>query len=572
MDDAAAAIPSRPLPRDIAQLQALIASRDQSIAQRDTLLAQRDTILAQRDATLAQRDTTIATLTAQRDEYYLKNLQLEVRLAKALRQVYGPRADRVADQAQLVLDFARALEAQPIAPEDLPPMPGNQGTQDPPPSPPDPQTARRLRTRGRRDIGSMNHLPIIEKEYELQGELCLCPVCRQQRDVIGSEVSYSIEHVHAHLLRIKHVQHKYACPHCEQEAQNPNIELAPKAAASPIDKGMAGPGLLAYIATSKYADFLPLYRLEGIFQRQGFELDRATMCLWMADVARIVRPVYELMARRVLLSHVLATDDTVMPLLQPGHAKQARMWVYLGDELHPYNVFQFTLSRSRDGPKLFLKDYRQVVLADGYGGYNAIVLANELPRAGCWSHARRKVVEAEPTAPEAARRILAPIKALFAIEARARDLNAQERLALRQAESAPIVHRLHELLREQKAALLPKHPLTLAINYMLNQWAELTLFLTDGAIPIHNNLAEQQMKRVALLRKNALFVATERGGETAAILSSITSTCRRHGIDPQLYLTQLLTSLQDTPISQLDQWLPDVWKKSQAASALADAR
>jgi transposase len=515
-------------------------------------------------AIIARQQATIATLTTQRDEFYLKNLQLEVRLAKALKQAYGPRADRVGDQAQLVLDFAAHLEAQPIDPDDLPAAPAPD-----PPTPasaePDRRMARRLRTRGRRDIGAMDHLPIIEKQYELQGELCLCPVCQHERETIGTEVSYTIEHIRAHFLRIKHIQRKYACRHCEQQAENPNIELAAKVGASPIDKGMAGPGLLAYIATSKYADFLPLYRLEGIFQRQGFELDRATMCLWMADVARIARPVYDLMIQRLLKSHVVATDDTVMPLLWPGQAKPARMWVYLGDESNPYNVFQFTLSRSRDGPKAFLKDYRQVLLADGYGGYDGIVLANELPRAGCWAHARRKIIDAEATAPEVARRVLRSINELFAIEARGKDLPPEQRLTMRQAESAPTLDRLKALLLEQKAALLPKHPMAQAINYILNQWPELTLFVTDGAIPIHNNLAEQQMKRIALFRKNALFVATERGGETAAILSSLTSTCRRHNVDPELYLTQVLTNLPDTPISRLDQWLPDVWKQNSLA-------
>jgi transposase len=538
MDDAPKPVS---LPNDIDQLKAIIASRD---------------------CLIAQHQTTIITLTQQRDEFYLKNLQLEVRLAKALKQVYGPRADRIPDQAQLVLDFARQLEQLPIDPADLPPSAA--GTEASTPS--DRKSSRRLRTRGRRDIGALNHLPISEKTYELSGELCLCPVCQGQREKIGAEVSYTIEHIRASLLRIKHIQCKYACRNCEQNGENPNIELARKKDASPIDKGMAGPGLLAYVATSKYADFLPLYRLEGIFLRQGLELDRATLCIWMADVARIVRPVYDLMVKRVLQSHVVATDDTVMPLLQPGQAKQARMWVYLGDESNPYNIFDFTVSRSRDGPKLFLKDYHQTLLADGYGGYDGIVLNNELPRAGCWSHARRKVVDAEATAPELARTILRRVKGLFELEARAKDRAPEERLRLRRTESAPLLDGLQRLLLEQKATLLPKHPMAQAINYMLNQWTELTLFTTDPAVPIHNNLAEQQMKRIALLRKNSLFVATERGGATAAILSSITSTCRRHGIDPQIYFTQLLTNLQDTPNSQLGQWLPDAWKKAQPAT------
>jgi hypothetical protein len=285
------------------------------------------------------------------------------------------------------------------------------------------------------------------------------------------------------------------------------------------------------------------------------------MCLWMADVARIARPLYDRMVQRVLQSHVLATDDTVMPLLEPGKARQARMWIYLGDDAHRYNVFDFTVSRSRDGPQQFLKDFRGTLLADAYGGYDGIVLKQDLPRAGCWSHARRKFIDTEPIAPQSARAIVTLIGRLFAIESRATTLSLEERLALRQTESQPVVTSLQAMLQEQKDKLLPKHPLAQAIGYVTNQWKELTLFLSDGAVPIHNNLAEQQMKRIALLRKNALFVGSPRGGETAAVISSLTSTCRRHEINPQRYLMQLLANLPDTPMSRLDEWLPDEWKK-----------
>jgi transposase len=240
------------------------------------------------------------------------------------------------------------------------------------------------------------------------------------------------------------------------------------------------------------------------------------------------------------------------------------MWIYQGDEDHPYNVFAFTVSRVRDGPAQFLKDFRQTLLADAYGGYDGIVVNQDLARAGCWAHARRKFVEAEPAAPEVTRTILRLIKGLFDLEARLKDRAPDERLRRRQAEALPALESLHTLLLEQKAKLLPKHPLAQAIGYTLNQWTELTLFTTDPDVPLHNNLAEQQMKRIALLRKNALFVATPRGGETAAILSSLTSTCWRHGINPQAYLTQLLANLPDTPISQVDRWLPDEWGKTHA--------
>jgi len=518
-------------------------------------------ILAERESTIAQHQTTIATLTRQRDEYYLEKLQLEMRLAKALKQAYGPRADRVGDLAQLLLDFGLKLEALPIPAESAPPASEESAKTERPSS--------RLRTRGRRDLGTMDHLPLVEKTYELSEELCRCPTCLKVREKIGTEISYTIEYTPASFSRIKHIQCKYACRACDQNGHSPHIELAAKEKASPIDKGMPGPGLLAYIATAKYADFTPLHRLENIFARQGFELDRSTMCVWMVAVAVLLRPLYERMVQRVRQSHVLATDDTVMPLLQPGRTKRARMWIYRGDESQPYNIFDFTFGRSRDGPAQFLKNFDQTLLADAYGGYDGIVLDRDLPRAGCWAHARRKFVEAEPTAPEAARAILRPIQGLFDVEALAKDLAPDECLRLREAESKPVVESLHALLLEQKARLLPKHPLAQAIGYALNQWKELTLFLTDGAVPIHNNLAEQQMKRIALLRKNSLFVATPRGGQTAAILSSLTSTCQRHGINPQSYLTQLLANLQDTPVNELDSWLPDQWKKTQAAPPTA---
>jgi transposase len=339
MDDATSLIKS--LPDDVNELKRLIADHQ---------------------STIAEHQSTITKLTQQRDEYYVEKLRLEMRLAKALKQAYGPRADRVKDLGQLLLGFGEDLQALPIQIEDLPSEPDEAATQ--------PAPSRRLRTRGRRDIGKLDHLPLIEQVYELTDELCRCPNCQAERNKIGSAVSYTVEYIPGSLVRIKHVQHKYACRHCEQNGHNPNITLATKTNGSPIDKGMPGPGLLAYVATAKFGDYMPLYRLENFFAREGFELDRSTMCVWMADVARLVRPLYDRMVQRVRQSHVLATDDTVMPMQHPGKTKKARMWIYQGDESQPYNVFAFTLSRNRDGPAEFLKDFENTLLADAYGGYD----------------------------------------------------------------------------------------------------------------------------------------------------------------------------------------------------------
>jgi hypothetical protein len=333
-----------------------------------------------------------------------------------------------------------------------------------------------------------------------------------------------------------------------------------------IDKGMAGPGLLAYIVTSKFSDYLPLYRLEDVFQRQGFEISRATQSVWCGDVADLAEPLWELMAARARSSHVVATDDTIMPMLSKGKTTNARMWVYVGDDAHPYNVFDFTLNRGRDGPKYFLKDYRQVLLADGYGGYNGVVAGNEIVRAGCWAHVRRKIIEAEKVAPEIAREAVEMVRVLYAVERQAKDASVPERLRLRQEQSAPVLAHLREKLLEWKEQLLPKHPMAEAIHYALGQWTELNVFCADGAVSIDNNISEREMKRVVLNRKNSLFVGNARGGRTAAILASLTSTCRRHDVDPQLYLTQLLTNLPTTRMNELSAWLPDQWKLLQHAS------
>jgi hypothetical protein len=280
----------------------------------------------------------------------------------------------------------------------------------------------------------------------------------------------------------------------------------------------------------------------------------------------LTEPLYELMAERVRGSHVVSTDDTIMPMQSSGKTANARMWVYLGDDAHPYNVFDFTLNRGRDGPKYFLKDYRQVLLADAYGGYNGVVAGNEITRAGCWAHLRRKVIEAEKAAPEIARQAIERVSALYGVEKHGAGLSAVERLKLRQEKSAPMLLELREKMLVWKEQLLPKHPMAEAIGYALSQWQELNVFCSDGAVAIDNNASEREMKRVVLNRKNSLFVGNPRGGRTAAILASLTSTCRRHEIDPQLYFTQLLFNLPTTQPSQLSAWLPDQWKLNQSAS------
>jgi transposase len=517
----------------------------------------RDALKAVVRALLLERDREKQRAAEQQeraDGLYLENLHLQIELGRLKKWYYGPRGDRLqteGDLAQLLLSFAETLDRKPVNPADLPAHPE-----------PEEELRRVRRRKGRRRIQDFENLPVTTHVHELSAEQRVCPCCGIERNEIGQEESWQIEYFPGHFGRIHHVRKKYACRTCESNGDKPRIETAAKPEAA-IDKGLAGPGLLSYIVTSKFNDYLPCYRLEDIFARQGFEISRATQSVWCGDVADLAEALYELMGNEVRASHVVATDDTIMPMLRTGHCAKARMWVYVGDAARPYNVFDFTLSRGRDGPKYFLKDYNQVLLADAYGGYDGVVAGNAIVRAGCWAHLRRKIIEAEKAAPEIAQQAIALVRALYAVEKQGTNASAEDRLKLRQEQSAPVLARLREKFFDWNEQLLPKHPMAEAIKYALGHWEELNVFVADGAVAIDNNVSEREMKRVVLTRKNSLFVGNARGGRTAAVLASLTSTCRRHDVDPQLYLTQLLINLPAIRTRDLPDWLPDRWKAAQ---------
>jgi transposase len=417
--------------------------------------------------------------TQRAEQLRVEMLRLQLELERFRKWYYGPRADRLqsgGEVAQMLLAFAEDLNRKPVHPDDVPPA-----------AEPADEQRRVRRRKGRRNLADFENLPVTTHVHELGAEERDCPCCGAKRQEIGADESWQIEYYPGHFERIRHLRKKYTCTGCENNGAGPSIGTAAKPEAA-IEKGMAGPGLLAYIVTSKFSDYLPLYRLEDIFERQGFEISRATQSIWCGDVADLAESLYELMAARVRASHVVATDDTVMPMLAKGKAANARMWVYVGDEAGPYNIFDFTLNRGRDGPKYFLKDYRQVLLADAYGGYNGVVAGNEITRAGCWAHTRRKIVDAEKAAPEIVREAVALVRALYAVEHRGKGLSAAARLELRQAETAPVLDGLKKKILAWKQQLLPKHPVAEALNYALGQWEELNVFCSDGAVPIDNNL------------------------------------------------------------------------------------
>jgi transposase len=539
-------------PDDTASLKALLLSlmeMHEQEKQRNDQQAQRAEAQENR---AHQQQNRADGLQKKSDELYLENLRLQVQVDRFKRWYYGPRADRLStalELGQMLLAFGEEFENKPVNKEDLP-----TGEK------PDESPRRILKSSGRRNLDNFDKLPVQEHAYELSEAERACPSCGKQRKEIGADESWQLEYYPGHFERLHHVRKKYACAGCDAEGENPRIESAKKSAAA-IDKGLPGPGLLSYITVCKFDMYLPLYRLENHFERQGFRIARSTQSIWCGDVADLVEPLYRRMIKRVLESHLIATDDTHMPMQAKEKAARAYMWVYIGDDENPYNIYDFSTSRDREGPIKFLGDYDQVLLADGYAGYNGVVTGNALRRAGCWLHLKRKFVEAERTAPEIALAVVEEVRALYIVEHAAEALKPAERLALRQERSAPIVASLQNRLQRWKLELIPKHPMADAVNYALNQWQAMTTFLDDAAVPLDNNLSEREMKRVVINRKNSLFVGNERGGRTMAILSSFTSTCRRLGIDPQLYLTQLITNMPILRQNELDSWLPDVWKQ-----------
>jgi len=499
-----------------------------------------------------QQQNRADALQSKTDELYVEMLRMQVQLDRFKRWYYGSRADKLTtalELGQMLLTFAEDFDSKPINKEDLP---DNEPEQE--------QPRRISRARGRRKIEDFDKLPVQELVYELSEAERRCPCCGKTRAEIGAEENWQVEYYPGHFERLHHVRKKYACESCDAEGVNPRIENATKHAAA-IDKGLPGPGLLSYIVTSKFDMYVPLYRLESQFERQGFKIARSTQSIWCGDTADLIEPVYQLMIKRVLQSHLIATDDTRMPMQAKGKTAQAYMWVYIGDDDHPYNIYDFSTSRGREGPIKFLGDYDQVLLADGYAGYNGVVTGNALVRAGCWLHLKRKFIEAERSSPEIALSVVESVRALYAVEHAAKSMSPAEKLSLRQEKSAPIVSALRDRLDRWTLELIPKHPMQDAIGYAINQWQEMNTFLTDAAVPLDNNQSEREMKRVVINRKNSLFVGNERGGRTMAILSSMTSTCRRLGIDSQLYLTQLITNMPTLKQNELDLWLPDAWKQ-----------
>ena len=532
------------LPDDPALLKRLLAERQ---AEYDALIVEQDTLIDR-----------IKQEAAEQMEALRLRLETEKKaeIDAILRRFYGSKSERF-DPRQLLL-FGLQVDAMPLDEASIQEESGEQ------------LVTRRVRNRhkhGRRQLP--DHLPRIEIEHDLTDAAKPCPCCGEMRHRIGQEVSEQLEYLPASFKVLRHIRHTYACKRCETTAIEPRIQTAAKPP-QPIDKGLAGPGLLAYVITSKLGDHLPLYRLEHIFERSGVSIARSTMCAWLRAAAELLGPLVSLMSERVKQSRVIHTDETRVPVQAPGtgQCRKGRIWTYIGDHENPYIVYDYTPDRGRAGPSNWLAGYKGYLQADAYGGYDGIYHKGDVTEVACWAHARRKFFDAKETDGKRSAHMLALVGKLYELERQAKDLTVEARLDLRRQESMPVLELIKAWLEEESRVVLPRSPMAGAIGYMRNQWEALCVYSTRGFLAIDNNAAERALKRVAIGRKNWLFAGNDRAGQTAATLYSLIASAERHGVDPQRYLTSLLANLPSTPVGELEQFLPNVWKREAADAAI----
>src|SRR5271165_2168742 len=373
--------------------------------------------------------------------------RVQHQLEQLLRHRYGQKREHV-DENQLFLFAAQIVAAMQAEAEPAEPPAADS-------VPPEGTAAKKPQRPGH---GRKPLPPELERKrvvFDLQESQKQCSYCHAPMVKIGEDISERLEFVPASLHVIQEVRPKYACP-----KQGCTVVAAEKPA-QPIEKGLPGPGLLAHVAVSKYGDHLPLNRQEDIFERFGVELSRQTMCGWMAACAHLVEPLWEQMKQVVLHSHVVQTDDTPVPVLDRllSRTRKGRIWTYVGDRHHPYIVYDYTGNRRGAGPEEFLQSYCGHVQADAFPGYDALFKkrAREVTESGCWAHVRRKFFEAQTADVCRATVMMAYIGLLYQVEreARQRQLSADERCALRQARSRPVLEDVQKYLKREKPQVLP---------------------------------------------------------------------------------------------------------------------
>ncbi len=393
-----------------------------------------------------------------------------------------------------------------------------------------------------------------------------CTACGGAMKQLGEDISEQLEYVPASFRVIRHVRPKLACTCCDHITQ-------PAAPSRPIERGLAGPGLLAHVLVSKFADHLPLYRQSAIYAREGVDLDRSLLAKWVGHGASLMQPLVDALRRHVMAATKLHADDTPVPVLAPGNGKTktGRLWVYVrddrnsGDMTPPAVWFAYTADRKGVHPQQHLESFNGTLQADAYGGYQAIYETGRVAEAACWAHARRQFYELHAARPNALNtEALERIGALYKIEEAIRGKPPDERQAYRQTHSRLLLDQLHAWLSATLETLSRKSDTSRAILYALNRWEALTRYCDDGRLEIDNLPVERALRGVAIGRRNYLFAGADSGGERAAAIYSLIGTAKLNGIDPEAYLRTVLTRIAGHPINRVEDLLP--WNMTTLAS------
>lgn len=501
------------LSNDPAELRALLVANRAALAAREVELNETRAVLAQRD---------------------LQIEALKLTLLKLRRMQFGRSSEKLAlEIGQLELRLEE-LESEAAITDCTSVL-----------RPPRQQPARRPLP---------DHLP---RESVIHAPACTCPDCGGALRPFGESVSEMLEYIPARFKVIRHVRPKLACAGCEAIIQAP-------AASRPIARGLAGPGLLAHVLVSKYADHLPLYRQSQIYAREGVELDRSTLADWVGQSSSLLRPLGEALARHVLTAAKVHADDTPVPVLAPGagRTKTGRLWAYVrddrpaADEAPAAVLFRYSPDRKGVHPQTHLKGFCGILQADAFAGFN-VLYGERIVEAGCWAHVRRKFYDLTQAGPAPlAEQALQRIAALYAVEADIRGQSPDRRKTTRQARAGPMLAEFRSWLQATLSQVSTKSVLAAAIRYALARWAALTRYVDDGRIEIDNNAAERAIRAVALGRKNYLFAGSDAGGERAALIYSLIGTATLNGLDPQAYLTAVLERIAEHPVNRVDELLP----------------
>ena len=400
-----------------------------------------------------------------------------------------------------------------------------------------------------------SQLPRERQHYELN-DVCEC--CGKALASFDEDTSELLEYVPASFRVIEQVRPKYRCGCSDKVHQAP-------APGRPIPRSYAGPGLLAHVAVAKFLDHLPLYRQSHIYSREGVELSRSTLADWIGLTCALLRPLNEALKRYVMVAEKIHTDDTPVPVLQPGRkqTRQGRLWGYLRDDRNagidePAGVwFSFSPDRKAKWPAEHLREYEGILQADAYKGYENLYTDGKIKEAGCWAHVRRKFFEVDKNQPDGfAGEVLESIAALYGIEKDLRGVDAEKRKIARQARAGPLLEKLKRRFITVKAQVPKKLPLAQAIHYALVRWEAMVQYVNDGRIEIDNNAIERQIRPIAIGRKNYLFAGSDAGGDRAAMMYSLINTAKLNGLDPEAYLTQVLTVIAEYPVNRVDELLP----------------